>query len=214
MSAPLPISGYILAGGRSTRMGADKATLQLGGKSLAERAVATLAPICERVRIVTDNPALASIAPTISDAFLDCGPLGGIEAALRDTQHDRILVLPVDLPFLPSALLRAWASQELSTSSSISYLEADGQPQPHVCLLHRSLLPQVQQSLRAGRYKLMRVYQEIAAGALHQVNLDDIAWIPTPLDRVLQPLWFANLNTSEELACAESALRAAPAMGY
>lgn len=210
----LPISGYILAGGRSTRMGKDKAELQLAGKTLAERAVTMLSSICERTRIVTANAALHAIAPTIADQFVNCGPLGGIEAALRDTHHDRILVLPVDLPFVPRALLHAWTSAE---TAMVSYLEADGQPQPLICLLHRSILLQVQQALRAGHYKLMRVYEEIASDMqqpLHRVSVDSISWSPTPLDNALRPFWFSNLNTPEEFVHAERALRNASAMGY
>ncbi len=219
---PLPLSGYVLAGGKSSRMGTDKALLQLAGKSLAQRAVETLSQVCERVRIV-GSPQLSTIAPALQDAFLACGPLGGMEAALRDAQHDWLLFLPVDLPFLPPTMLYAWAKtllQQADPALRIAYFEADGHPQPLVCLLHRTLLPYIQGALQKQQYKVTQLFEEIVgelavqSGQVLQKTIvsrdaEGIAWVPAPEEAAQRPLWFSNLNTQEEFAEAKIRMREA-----
>ena len=81
MSTP-PISGYVLAGGRSSRMRTDKSLLLLAGKPLIQQAVTKLGRVCAEVHILSANPALAAYAPLIPDIHPGCGPIGGMEAAL------------------------------------------------------------------------------------------------------------------------------------
>jgi molybdopterin-guanine dinucleotide biosynthesis protein A len=206
----------------------------LAGKTLAERAVATLAQVCERVRIVGSSQ-LDPIAATVSDSFLECGPLGGMEAALRDASHEWLLFLPVDLPFLPYTMLRAWAGVHLHQADPalrIGYLEADGRPQPLVCLLQRTLLPHIQDALRNKQYKVTHLFHQIAETlapslsvrperVLQKAVLNNeaqlsversgicewIPWSPTPQEAARRSLWFSNLNTPEEFAHAESSMQ-------
>jgi len=100
--------GVILAGGRSTRMGADKRFLIFDGKSLLRRAFDNLQPQVAHMAISTDLPAsrLADFAADIvPDRRIDVqGPLAGIEAALARFPHEELLVAAVDLPFIPADL--------------------------------------------------------------------------------------------------------------
>ena len=99
------ILGCVLAGGRSTRFGSDKALAELGGHSLLARAVDALSGWCERVVVVGREVAPA---PTIPDwPHPGMGPLGGIAAALRlacDEGYDAVLTCGVDAPGLPEDL--------------------------------------------------------------------------------------------------------------
>src|SRR5271156_1644278 len=103
----LDVGGYVLAGGRSSRMGRDKALLELGGKPLALHAVTKLQRVCSDVHILSENRELSAYAPLVSDLHPGCGPIGGIEAAFAHSTHEWNLFLPVDMPFFPSALLFA-----------------------------------------------------------------------------------------------------------
>ncbi len=87
---PSEIGGYVLAGGRSSRMGRDKALLELAGKPLVRHAVKKLRRVCMDVRVLSDNPELAAYAPIVPDIHRDCGPMGGIEAALTHSIFDGI----------------------------------------------------------------------------------------------------------------------------
>ncbi|MFN3458450.1 MAG: molybdenum cofactor guanylyltransferase [Novosphingobium sp.] len=91
------ILGAVLAGGRSTRFGSDKALAEMGGRTLLARAVAALAVQCEAVVVVGRDEAPA---PTLPDwPRADMGPLGGIAAALhhaRDAGYGEVLTCSVD----------------------------------------------------------------------------------------------------------------------
>jgi molybdopterin-guanine dinucleotide biosynthesis protein A len=82
-------------------MGTVKALLQLGGKPLIEHAVTKLRRICADVHILSSNSELAPYAPLVRDIHPNCGPLGGIEAALLHSPYDWNLFLAVDMPFYP-----------------------------------------------------------------------------------------------------------------
>lgn len=98
-SLGLDVGGYVLAGGKSSRMGRDKALLELAGKPLVLHAVTKLQRVCEDVHILSGNRELAEYAPLVEDLHPGCGPIGGIEAAFGHSGHEWILLMPVDMPF-------------------------------------------------------------------------------------------------------------------
>ncbi len=123
---PLPtsaITAYILAGGRSSRMGRDKAMLQLAGKTLLARAVEIARTVATEVVLLGDRQDLQGADRAIPDLHPGCGPVGGMETALRDLasrpsdsqKAERACFLPVDMPFLPAglyaALMRDWLAE-------------------------------------------------------------------------------------------------------
>ena len=97
---PSDVGGYVLAGGKSSRMGRDKALLELAGKPLVLHAVVKLRRVCIDVSILGNDPALDAYAPLVRDVHADCGPMGAMEAALLHSRYDWNLFLPVDMPFL------------------------------------------------------------------------------------------------------------------
>jgi len=212
MPDSLPISGYILAGGRSSRMGTDKALLQLAGKPLIAHAVAKLRRICAEVFILGSDPALAAYAPLVPDLHPNCGPVGGIEAALAHSTRDWNLILAVDMPFLPAAVLRDWAARTTAPAEAnrVAMFTVEGRPQPAVCLLHQEVAPSIAAAVALGEFQLLSVLE----AAAHILALQH----GQPLDRFLryhavsesaQPSaarWFANLNTPQDFAGAEAAV--------
>jgi molybdopterin-guanine dinucleotide biosynthesis protein A len=222
MTNLLPISGYVLAGGRSSRMGTDKSLLPLAGKPLIAHAVTKLRRICADVHILSANPALAPYAPLVSDLHPNCGPVGGIEAALTHSPHDWVLILPVDVPFLPTAILQGWASATVDPAETnrAAMLTADGRTQPAICLLHREILPSIAAAVALEEHKLLSVLEaSVEVLALqHNQPLEPLLR-KTPIDHFVghnqdlsitpaqlatRHLWFANLNTPEDFALAEA----------
>lgn len=100
--------GALLAGGRSRRLGRDKALLRLGGETLIARAARALVAVADEVAIVGAGQGdYSSLGlPVIADERPGLGPLGGIHAALGGSPHCGILVLACDLPFAGEPLLR------------------------------------------------------------------------------------------------------------
>src|SRR5437899_1580697 len=94
------ITAFVLAGGKSIRMGRDKAFLQLGDRTLLLRALDLASTVAAEVRIVGDATKLAAFGPVVEDVYRERGPLAAIHAALLSTTTELNLMLAVDLPFL------------------------------------------------------------------------------------------------------------------
>ena len=145
-----PVGGYVLAGGKSSRMGRDKALLKLAGKPVALHAVTKLRRLCAEVSILSSNPQLEAYAPLVRDLHNGCGPMAGIEAALRSSKHDWNLILPVDVPFLPTFLLDHWCWSILHEpvgETRLSMLAVDNVPQPALLIIHREIAPYLQDAV-------------------------------------------------------------------
>jgi molybdenum cofactor guanylyltransferase len=240
MVAPVPaeVGGYVLAGGKSSRMGRDKALMELAGRPLLRHALKKLRRVCMDVRVLGANPEFAAYAPIVPDLHPDCGPLGGMEAALSHSVFDWNLFMPVDMPFLPSAFLHNWVRRTLmdqTRGARLAMFTVDGVPQPALAMVHRDVIPFVTRAVERGKFKLYPVLEqagkELAAkqGILLGMAFRNMPWndqatfwatpnlfgprqevwlATTEAQQAAKHLWFANLNTPEEFAEAERHLDA------
>jgi molybdopterin-guanine dinucleotide biosynthesis protein A len=204
----LPVSGYVLAGGSSSRMGVDKACLMFGGRPLVELAVEKLAGICNKVAIAGNRDELAHVAAVVRETRVSVGPAAGIEAGLRDTRNQWCLFVPVDVPLLPAELLQKWAVDVLEAGKAglrASYLTANGQAQPSICMWHPECLDTVIGSLSRGERRLKNLLHgvdyDLGTGSLVVKDAADYAPPGATAEDVRR--WFLNLNTPEEFAEAE-----------
>jgi len=135
-----PLYGLVLAGGRSTRMGRDKAALRYAGRTQLERAMALLAPHVARayVSVRRDQHADAVRArfPQIQDRLEGLGPIAGILAAQEEHPEAAWLVLACDLPLLDAATLaHLLASRDRAALASAYRSSHDGLPEP-LCAIY------------------------------------------------------------------------------
>jgi len=140
------IEGFVLAGGKSSRMKTDKAFLKFGDETFLERALKAFSPTCgEQVKIVINENQKAKFEkgfPSfrfVFDVFPERGALGGIHAALKNCARDWALVLACDLPFVTGAAIRALAEMALNSPESIAAIvpkQGDGRIQP-LCAAYR-----------------------------------------------------------------------------
>lgn len=236
MTEPTSISAYVLAGGQSSRMGLDKALLELAGKPLVAHAVAKLRRISSEVFILAgareQRAELGGYAPVVYDLHPGCGPIGGLEAALAHTGSEWNLILPVDLPFLPTLFLERWVRLTVHrnhASAPVAMFSVSGRPQPTLLVIHRNVGPFLTQAIARGHYKLLPVLEtavrDLAAPDAprarrvpHMLPIDENLvfddWEVPPAhvqpwqllsaaQRANQSRWFANLNTPEEFAEAQ-----------
>jgi molybdopterin-guanine dinucleotide biosynthesis protein A len=211
---------FVLAGGRSTRMGQDKALLPLAGRSLLEIALGKLRnlPLAAAPRIVAARSDLSSHAEVISDLHPGCGPLSGIEAALAASSRPLNVFLPVDIPLLPAHFL-LWMLQRAETTGAVMTVpRMNGWPQPLCAVYHRDLLSHITASLRAGDYKVMPVVTAAARAhssshsSSHSIDIFDVELVSSANSELLalSPLpphrWFHNCNTPEDMAGLGNAL--------
>ncbi len=188
------LAAYVLAGGKSTRMGADKAFLELGGTTLLARALDLARSVAHGACIVGDPQKFGAFAPAVEDVFHDQGPLAGIHAALQASSAELNLVLAVDLPFVEAKFLKYLAAQARATPAVVTVPRAAGGWQPLCAVYRRSFAEVAERSLRAGRNKIDRLFAEVETRALEETDLSRLGFSAE---------MFRNLNTREELARAQ-----------
>ena len=137
-------TGYIFAGGKSSRMGADKAFLKIGEKTFLENAVEILKSNCDQVKIVLNKSQTHFIEKLpdgisyIFDIHENRGALGGIHAAFQDCETEFAVILAVDLPFVTSEAIEKLCEIILREKdfSAIVPRQTDGRFQP-LCAVYR-----------------------------------------------------------------------------
>jgi molybdopterin-guanine dinucleotide biosynthesis protein A len=184
------VSAFILAGGKSTRMGADKAFVALDGRSLLARALDLARSVTHDVRIVGEAEKFAVFAPVVEDVFPGCGPLGGIHAALRASRTELNLILAVDMPFVPPALLPFLLTRARASGAMVTVARAGGGWQPLCGVYRREFGNVAEKALRAGRCKVDALFDEVRTLAIGEEELEAAGFSASV---------FRNLNTREEL---------------
>ncbi len=111
------VTGVVLAGGRASRMGHDKAALPIGGSPLVARIIERLRHALASVMVIGPDSltTLQLSAPVIPDARPGLGPLGGLATALEATDNDWLFLVACDMPFIQPALIRHMAELALTT---------------------------------------------------------------------------------------------------
>jgi molybdenum cofactor guanylyltransferase len=187
---PAP-AAFVLAGGKSTRMGADKAFVTLEGKTLLAWALESARSVTTEVSIVGDRAKFVEFAPVVEDVFRDCGPLGGIHAALRASQRELNLVLAVDLPFVSTALLKYLIKRaRVSTSAIVTVARSAGGWQPLCAVYRREFADAAEKALSDGRYKIDALFEAKRMQVISGAELQAAGF---------SPKMFRNLNTPQEL---------------
>ena len=189
------VTAFILAGGKSMRMGADKALVMLDGRTLLARALDLARSVTSDVRIVGDAAKFAAFAPVVEDIFRGCGPLGGIHAALRASPAELNLILAVDVPFVSTALLQYLIRRARdAASATVTVAQTSGRWQPLCAVYRRDFADAAEQALRAGRYKIDTLFEPMHTQLITEAELEAAGF---------SRKMFRNLNTREELEAVQ-----------
>lgn len=194
----LRCTGIVLAGGRASRMGGDKAALDLGGRTLLQHAVDALAIVVDEIVIVgAPDRALPEVRTRVplrrvDDAIVGVGPLAGIAAGLAAAQAPMALVVGCDMPFVSPALLRVLATRLADHATVVLPVHA-GVPQPLCSAWRTNLAGEVAARLARGERAPIAV-----ARALGAVWLEPEAYA----DADAEGRSFTSLDTPEAYAAA------------
>jgi len=187
-------AAFILAGGKSSRMGTDKAFVMLNGRTLLRHALDLVSAVTANVSIVGAPSKFQEFAPVVEDIFPGCGPIAGIHAALQSSASDLNLILAVDVPLVPADLLRYLLAQAQSHSDAIAIVPRTGLGwQPLCAVYRREFSPAAEAALRAGNYKIDALFSKIKVLAVEEGEL---------AVRGFSPGAFRNLNTQDEVIAA------------
>jgi molybdenum cofactor guanylyltransferase len=185
------LEAFILTGGRSTRMGSDKASLELDGITLADRAVsiARTTNLFSRVRVV--GPSLIK-EDAVADRFENRGPLGGLHAALNAAETDWIFLLAGDLPFVTPELIACLSSFRGNAVDAVVPFQSEGRAQP-LCAFYR-----VEKCLPAATRLLERRDDAALRDILDEVRSRKVAFEEISNLSGSQH-FFRNINTPDDL---------------
>lgn len=206
-------AGFVLAGGRSSRMGEDKALIKFAGRPLVVHALAILRQAGLTAKIAGARSSLSAFAPVVEDAEADLGPLCGICAALTSMASRWAVFVPVDLPLLPASLIRFLLKHAEITGRPVTVPSVNGFTQTFPAVVDRAALPALRRELDAGRLGCFSAFQ---AAADHHGELMTVLPVEmvvqsgqvAHLDGLPAARWFLNVNAPADLRRAEEHLRA------
>jgi molybdopterin-guanine dinucleotide biosynthesis protein A len=187
------INGFVLAGGQSTRMGADKAFLQVNGHTLLERALQTVSAVASAVWILGGREKFGGFGNVIEDEFPDHGPLGGIHAALRASHADLNLILAVDMPFVDARFLEYLVQRAGAKAAVVTIPRVAGRWQPLCAVYRREFAEVAESALRAGKNKIDPLFGQVSLQVIEEAEITEHGF-------ALE--MFRNVNTPEELSAA------------
>jgi len=187
------LSGFVLAGGKSTRMGQDKASLTLNGLTLLQHALTALREVCREVAILGKHELYGTLAPVYEDIFPGCGPLGGIHAALSSSQTQFNLIIAVDTPFLVPKFLSYLAEKAIASGAVVTTPKIDDYTQPLCTVYSLDFCSIAEHALRLGNYKIVPLFPKGRTLVIKESELRQFAFAAD---------MFENLNTPEDLARA------------
>ncbi len=174
-------------------MGQDKALLRLaGGETLMEHTIAVCAAVSPEVKIVGPHERYATFswaAEFVHDQFEGCGPLGGIHAALQNTQTDLNLIVAVDMPQLTSDLLAFIVRKVIGTDALAVVPRVAQREQPLCAVYRRGFLELAAQSLQAGKYKIGALFRPETTLIIEESELQQHGFAAA---------LFSNTNTPED----------------
>ena len=181
-------AAIVLAGGRSRRMGQDKATLPFGDETLLERTVRIVREVVPEVLVISreDQPRVGDFR-VVHDSAEGLGPLAGLVKGLEVMSSERAFLTSCDVPFLKPEYLRLMI--ELSQGHPITVPLVDGYHMTTSAVYTREVLPVAQELLAARRLRPLFLVEAVDARIVTADDLRDV-------DPDLQS--FRNCNTQEE----------------
>ncbi len=211
MSGSFEAAGFVLAGGRSSRMGSEKALIELAGEPLVAHAVRILRQAGLTVAIAGARSPLEGFAPVVPDSEPDRGPLGGICSALDFTAVTHAVFLSVDMPLLPSCLVALLLEEARVGRAAITVPLTDGYAQTFPVVVERAALPWLRTALEAGRGGCYLAFQAAAAGMRQTLKVLNVEQAVkdgrlTAAGALPVPDWFLNVNEPADVARADECL--------
>jgi molybdopterin-guanine dinucleotide biosynthesis protein A len=197
------VTGIILAGGKSRRMGEDKRYLVLGEQTLLERGLEVLHSIFQEALVVIaqDSPPLGIDARVVRDLVPECGSLGGLYSGLMQATTPWVFVVACDMPFLNQAVIAQFTSRR--ATADIVMAKLDARLHPMHALYGKQCLPVLEQMIQARQLKIQAMVSQSSLRVRYVTEADLLTIDPFGRS-------FYNVNTLADLEVARSLLARAP----
>lgn len=194
------VSAAVMAGGKSRRMGRDKAWLDLGdGRPIVRRVIDLLAEVADEVIVVANDERYAALGSrVVPDRFPEGGALGGIATGVGAAAHELVLIAACDMPFLRAGVFRLLVDRAAGADAVVPRVA--GEYETLHALYTKACLAPMERALAAGKMRVISFLGEVRLRVLEE---DELRTVDPDL------VSFTNVNTPEELETALSRARGA-----
>nr|WP_321454066.1 molybdenum cofactor guanylyltransferase [uncultured Carboxylicivirga sp.] len=176
------LTGVILAGGKSSRMGQDKGLMLYRDIPLVKYSIDLFEKLCTDIIISTNNPEYSKFGyPLIADEYADAGPIGGLYSSLNASEYDDTIVSPCDMPFLTSALFQEVLSKKGDAKAAVIQ-SSGGRTFPTVGYFHKEALDTIQSQIQKKQFKMLILLEVLNARIIQSDNIEQLANFNAPED--------------------------------
>lgn len=189
------ISGFILVGGASSRMGTDKALLMFEGQTFVERIASELSAVTNSIALVgRTSEYFGPNLPAVPDIYEHWGALGGIHSALAACQSSWALIVACDLPFVNRSLF-AHLAELRENFDAVAPIQVDGRPQPLCALYARTpCFALAERLIKSGERKPLGLLQSVSTRWVQFGELKHLSGHDHFFDNINTPQDFARAN--------------------
>lgn len=186
------ITGIVLAGGKSSRMGSDKGLIKIDNKTFVENVIAAMSPLVNEIIIVSNNTEYDQFGfYRVEDDIKDSGPLAGLYSGLKHSDSEFNLVLSCDIPMIKTEILEKLIEADYK-NYEVTQIESHNKTMPLIAIYHKHCMHKCLELLQQGERRL-RV-------AVNQLKAKTIL-IDSELDSFVK-----NVNTKEDLKTINHAI--------
>ena len=174
---------FILAGGKSRRMGTDKGIISFNGKAMVQYSIDLANQLSERVTIISNNLAYKEFGvPVVKDIVPNIGPIGGVYTALKKSNVDNVLVLTVDSPMLQLDLIHELIKAHLQ--NDVTYLRGLNRIYPLTAIYNKTSLEVIKMQIEQGNFTVRDCFNNLRCGSVEvgAAQVNQLANINTLLD--------------------------------
>ncbi len=157
------VTGILITGGKSSRMGSDKAFVNYNGKALGQWSSELLNKYCDHIIVASNNPDHANWGDEIVADTLGDGPIAGLYAGLSKSNTVWNLVLPCDTPNVSEAVIEKLLESKDGYDAVVA-VDANGKQHPLVALYHRQVLEVISGEIEKGKLAMMNILDQIQVG--------------------------------------------------
>ena len=183
------LSGIILAGGKSSRMGSDKALLLYNNKTFLEHVVCAIKPLVDDILIISNNKEhQVDDCSTIPDLILNSGPIAGVYTGLKHTKTENNLVLSCDIPLVQTSILELIIKNNEPDKDVVQIID-DQNSMPLIALYKKRIAPYLLSELNKGERRLVK--------SINKLNKKNISVIKDQHNCLININTVADLKTLE-----------------
>jgi len=196
------MTGAVLVGGKSRRMGFNKAFIEFNGRTIVEGAIETMAPLFPDLMIVASSDNILEYehldVRLVADVYAGAGSLGGIYTALFHSPSPYCFVTACDMPLLDSAVIERMVAEAKGHDALIPYI--NGRFHPLHAIYSRRCMATMEEMIEGGDLTIGNLYERINVKALNEEFFHDTHDLP----------FLTNLNTEEHLRKLSESHRGVP----